>query len=240
MKVDKRRDLSILEIGNGNSLVIACDSCGGIGLKKYDVLKCEPFYVGAFTSRVALMEVLASGASIVSVVNNICCEMNDTGKEIIRGIKHELSMINADQTFLTGSTEENFKTDMTALGVTVVGIAKSSELRFHKAQSGDYITLIGSPKVGHEINLTYDSDLATYNDIKSLLTEKYVLEIVPVGSKGIFYECSEIAKYNKMELKIINTEIDLYKSAGPATCVLALISKDNPTLDRYNLIAKLI
>jgi hypothetical protein len=60
MDVLKIRDLTLIKIDSEKTMVIACDSCGSIGMKKYDVLKVPPFFTGKFTTKVALMEVLCS------------------------------------------------------------------------------------------------------------------------------------------------------------------------------------
>ena len=58
----KGRDVEVVQIDSNYSIVTACDSCGGIGLKQNDVVKCSPNIVGRFTTRVALMEVLSVNA----------------------------------------------------------------------------------------------------------------------------------------------------------------------------------
>jgi selenophosphate synthetase-related protein len=117
MIVEKIRDLTIVNISDKNAIVVACDSCGSIGMKKGDVLKIPPFYSGKFTARVGIMEVLCTGAEVVTIVDTVSNEMEPTGNEIIRGIKEELKAANINEVVLTGSTEENFPTISTALGV---------------------------------------------------------------------------------------------------------------------------
>jgi hydrogenase maturation factor HypE len=68
----KYRDVDIVTLPNKDILVIACDSCGGIGLKDQDVVKAPPFIVGKYTARVCLMEVFAVGAMPAAMTVNIC------------------------------------------------------------------------------------------------------------------------------------------------------------------------
>ena len=236
INVWKRRDLAIVDMGQ-NSLVIACDSCGGVGKKENDVLKAEPSIVGAFSVRVVLMEVLAAGAEIVSISNAVCNEMNGTGIKIINGIRQELIRANLATDLLTGSTEENFKTSMTAVGVTAVGVVHKNELRFNQCKKGDCIIHIGIPKVGAEVTFD-DNEIASYDDIRFLLAAKAVREIVPVGSKGIQYEAELLAEIQQLKFVALETEIDLLKSAGPATCMIAAVSKEY--VSKYNVIGKLL
>lgn len=223
--LNKRRDIDILNMGE-KSLVIACDSCGGIGLKENDFLKVPPKYVGTLTTRVVLFEILSTGAKVISLSNAICNEMNSTGKFIIDGVKEELKKADISCNFLTGSTEENMPTTMTALGMTCVGILHNDDFKFKKAKKGDIFVLYGLPLVGAEINLDDDRLIAKYSDLYSLLEFDGTLEIAPTGSKGILYECEELSKLNNMKFKQDeNVDIDLMKSCGVSTCLVVLVDK---------------
>ena len=102
----------------------------------------------------------------------VCNEMDPTGNEIVKGIKEELKFAEIDGVILTGSTEENINTTSTAVGITVVGIVSNKELKVNKVKSGAIIISIGIPKVGNEVKLEYDNEIASYNLIKKLLFEK--------------------------------------------------------------------
>ena len=217
-----RRDLTIVPVAGENCLVIACDSCGSVGLKEGDILKLSPRYTARFTARVALTEVLCSGALPVTIVNGVAGEMNPTGEAMILGIRDELKNAGITDIVLTGSTEENFATSMTALAITVIGIAKESELRFESAVREDAIVLLGNPAVGTEVDL---ESTGFYSEIGLLLSLPEVKEIVPVGSKGIAYEAETLASLSGMVFKPDKTEIDYSKSAGPATCLIILCAK---------------
>jgi len=214
-----RRDLTIISLEGENCLVISCDSCGSIGLKDADAFKLAPRYVSKFTTRVALTEVICCGALPVSVTNGVANELEPTGEETILGIHDELSNAGLANIVLNGSTEENFKTSMTALAITVIGVAKKNELKFGHAVAGDIMILLGSPGVGTEVEL---ESKGFYDEIRLLLPLQDVKEIVPVGSKGIAYEAQTLAKLNGIAFKPYKTEIDYFRSAGPATCMLVL------------------
>jgi len=214
-----RRDLSILPIGDQTCLVIACDSCGAIGVKEHDVLKLSPRYVGKFTTRVALTEVICSGAKPIAITNGTACEMNPTGIETILGIQEELKNADITDIILTGSTEENFPTSMTSLAITVIGTAKKNKLKFGHALKGDKLILLGTPVVGSEVNL---NSTGFYPELSRILPLSAVKEIVPIGSKGVAYEAEMLASLSSTAFKLYETEIDYRKSAGPATCLLIL------------------
>ena len=238
MKVYKRRDLTIIETSDAQAVVVSCDSCGSIGMKESDELRTDNFIVGKFTARVTLLEVLASGAVPVLLADMICNEMNDTGREIIAGIREELKRCGCQDIEITGSTEENFRTKMTALGMTVIGHAPVSELRFRKAKPGTKILLYGSPQVGEKVDI---SSNIIYEKLNFLLKSEGVLEIVPVGSKGIRYEADELASLNGLKSSLTEGAADYSASAGPATCLIALSDDYEPAkYEGYKLIGELV
>ena len=226
MKVRKVRDLTLITLHKDQTMVVACDSCGGIGLKAGDILKVPPIYVGSFTARVVIMEVMCSGAEIVTVTNAVCNEMEPTGREIIKGIQKEVKAAGIDEIVLTGSTEENFSPPSTGVGITAIGIADNKKLKINNIEEA-LIVSVGIPKVGEEIDLEGDREIIDYGTIKTLLEKPWVYEIVPVGSKGIVYEAEQLAVNNRLELILENDiNVDIRKSAGPATCIIAAINRE--------------
>ena len=214
-----RRDLTIVPLGSRDCIVIACDSCGAIGSKEGDVLKLPPRYSGKFTARVALTEIMCSGALPVTITNGVSCEMSPTGEETISGIYDELKNAGIADIVLTGSTEENFTTSMTALAVTVIGTAEQSKLKFGRASAGDKLILLGTPKFGSEVDL---ESKGFYTEIRRLLQLSEVREIIPVGSKGVAYEVETMTTFNNADFALYDTGIDYFKSAGPVTCLLII------------------
>jgi hypothetical protein len=248
MEVSKVRDLTLIKIDKNKTMVVACDSCGSVGMKEGDSLKVSPFYTGKYTARAALLEVLCTGAEIVTVVDAICNEMENTGEKIIRGIEEELNAAGINRVVLTGSTEENFTTVSTALGITVIGIVDTNALRVNSVRVNSILISIGIPKVGGEVKLNNEQDIVQdivhYSDIDILLKTRGVYEIIPVGSKGIFYEACQLAKNNSMILEIEkNINVDIMKSAGPSTVIIAAISdkvmNDIKHLRNFNIIGSI-
>lgn len=244
MKISKVRDLTLISLDENKTMVVACDSCGSIGMKDGDALKVPHHYVGKFTLRVPLMEVMCAGAEVVTITDAVCNEMEPTGSEIIKGIKEELESAGIADIALTGSTEENFKSISTGLGITVIGIAENKDLKVNAISENCKIISLGIPKVGAEIGLDKDLDIVNYGDLRKLLSSDGVYEIVPVGSKGILYEVLQLAKNNNMKF-VLNEEIkiDVYKTAGPSTVVIAAVKNEviNEVLsdDKVNIIGEL-
>lgn len=233
------RDVLILQMPDERLLVIGCDSTGGIGPKPLDRVKVDGYTLGRFTARVALMEVLATAARPVALVNTLSVEMDPTGWEVLRGIKDEARRAGLDPDLaITGSHEKNVQTDQTGLGVTAIGLARVGELRIGTAHPGDAIVSIGLPRVGDEVVETVrrgeESLLADVGDVIRLLGMDFVHEILPVGSGGVAAEARTLARGVGCEVRFVkDPQIDLRKSAGPSTVVLAAVpQRDIPRLAR--------
>lgn len=217
----KGRDVEVVQIDSNYSIVTACDSCGGIGLKQNDVVKVSPYITGRFTVRVVLMEVLSVNAIPKTISIAISNEPNPTGDEIINGVLEELKAANLGSIPMAISTEKNIETSQTALGITVVGICENDKIRAAKSRSGDFIYCLGIPKVGNEINGLYDNEIVQLNSIKELIKLNEINDIVPIGSKGILEEIEMLCK--NVNCKFIYEPegyVDIYKSAGPSTCLV--------------------
>lgn len=240
MKTIKHRDLTLTSIPGG-TLVVACDSCAGAGEKAHDVLRVAPYYAGRFCARVPLMEVLAFGARVAAVNDALCCEMEPTGREILRGVGDELAAAGVEAAVLSGSTEENFPTTTTGLGVTVVGYVEG-EARWTAGRPGDFVYCIGLPKMGAQVVLEGDPEIVCYQDIRALRDRAAVGELIPVGSKGIRWEAENAASCYGLHFvprEDCPPAVDLEASAGPATCLLAVTGEPLEEQGRVRLVGRL-
>ena len=214
------RDVNLVTLNDDCYLAIACDSCGGVGEKEKDVVKVSPYIVGRFTTRLNLMEILSVGASPKALTAAICNEHKPTGEGILMGIKDELKELSLDLP-ITISTEKNMKTCQTGLGITIIGLVKKQNLHINKTKAGDMLFCVGIPKVGNEVSLD-DTQIATSSLVKELLQISDIHDIIPVGSKGIKGEAEMLVSFLGLKLNWNkNLPIDINKTAGPATCVLA-------------------
>ncbi|MBE3571986.1 MAG: alpha-ribazole kinase [Moorella humiferrea] len=217
------RDLTILDLEAQRSLVIACDSAGAIGPKEADVVRVPGYVLGRFTARVALMEVLAVGAWPVCIVNTLCVEPEPAGAAIREGVADEVRSLGIDpEKALTGSSEKNVPTIQSGIGITVIGLATTAELLIGRLAAGDALALFGRPKVGTEVFLD-DPEIADLQTVRLLLDQPGIREIVPAGSRGILAEARDLAALYRLQINWRPglSELDLHKSAGPATCILA-------------------
>lgn len=186
--------------------VITTDCAGSIGEKIHDQVKIDYYTLAYFTLRNAIVENLSKGGTIEAIIYSNF--ISDNSLEMLsNGMKQVLKELNLDVEIL-GSTESNFNMKESAFAVTVIG--KKSELSLKRFS--DY-AVIGIPLVGDEV-VTYKQDVISLEEIMLLLKSSTISRVFPIGSKGINDRMNTILGF-----EFESQEIDLYKSAGPSTCV---------------------
>ncbi|OLN29399.1 AIR synthase related protein [Desulfosporosinus metallidurans] len=214
------RDVEVVAINTEQLLVASCDSCGAIGMKDLDELQISWSITGRLTTRVALLEVLATGAVPLMMTVAISNEPYPTGEGILEGVKEEFAAAGLTLPMAI-STEKNMNTQQTGLGISVIGVAKKNRLRIGTSLSGDDVYCLGLPKVGPEVSNPEDPEIVQANHIRVLLDSLGVHDIIPVGSRGIRTEAQLLASNSNSRLIVDPTcLLDLDKSAGPSTCVI--------------------
>lgn len=217
------RDVRLLRLDGERIIVVSCDSAGGIGPKPLDRVRVDAQTVGRFTARVALMEALSVGADPICLANTLAVEPDPTGIQIIKGIQDEVRYAGLDtRIVMTQSTEKNVAVSQTGVGVTVVGTATVRSLKIGQCRREDAIVAIGLAHVGEEvIQGQKKRRIADTRDVRVLLSLRFVREIIPVGSQGMQHEAETIAEDSNLRFRLRpGLELDLRKSAGPATVVL--------------------
>jgi len=221
------RDLTIMDISDEKRMVISCDSAGGIGDKKNDIVKVDPEIIGLYTTQGPLMELLAQGVKPVCIVDNLGVSMNNTGERLLKGIKRALEPLELeDDVLITGSTEENMPVSQTFIGITIIGLIDKSKWRIKKPISGNILVAVGIPLVGDEV-VNYKGKTFSTGILLELLDKPYVKDIIPVGSKGIEYEMGILARTNHLSYTLAKEiPIDIKKSAGPSTCGIIAMEEE--------------
>ena len=225
----RRGDVSILKVPTGHSIVVGSTSSGSVGPKEMDKVKVDGRVLGKFLARVALMDVIAAGAFPVLLSATLGVEKESTGNSILEGIRREARSIGLDPNqVLMENTEDNFTTVQTGAGLTVIGFANEDELRLGKTLPHDLIVAIGCPKVGEEvIAAEARGEIADLKNVTQLCQKKYVHDIAPVGGFGIASEAKIMAYGVGRQFRLLEVQgLDLNKSAGPATVVLATIDRE--------------
>lgn len=230
-RVSKFRDLTLVDLIGDIVMVIACDSNAGCGEKPDDTFHWPYEMAVKSMLKVPLMEVLAAGAAPMIIIDNLCMEMEPTGRKIIKYMREQLREFGFDPDVqLTGSTEDNAKTTQTGTGLTVIGIATKQNLRLSRTKKGDMVACVGVPKGGPGSTHTEDDpDIAGVRSTLQLCSLDSIHEILPVGSHGVLYEADELAKYSSCAFEPLKEmpPIKLVGSAGASTAVLVSFDRSD-------------
>jgi hypothetical protein len=206
-------------------LAVSCDAAGGVGSKPLDGVRADPKLVGRLTARVALMELLAIGADPIVLSGTFCVEPKPTGDFVLEGICQELTHAQLGNIPIACSSEKNFKVKQTGIGLTAIGFVRKPLLKIGRCVGGDDVIAVGEPRVGPEvIHAERNHRIADTLDVIKLRTSPYVHELIPVGSRGTFYETQVMARDSDLSFEASHPQpIKLKKSAGPATVLLLAI-----------------
>lgn len=228
------RDILFIPSSEERELVISTDCSGGIGEKPDDVVFATNCLVSYFSMRVAIMELLAVGATPTAVVLS-----NFTGDqswhEYVEGIHQVCGELQISPLPLVGSTETNMSLQQSAIGLTVLGEIHNQQKRIKKTPGNAKFAVIGEPLVGDKV-ITEKARVAPLSLFRTCLELTGIYELVPVGSKGILYELELLLKINEFSIcKIAGSSLNLYVSSGPATCFI--ISYDEVIEEKLQEIA---
>jgi hypothetical protein len=179
------------------------------------------------TARVALMELLATGADPIAITGTFAVEPQPTANLVLEGVREEVRNARLGGVRILCSSEKNVKVDQTGIGVTAIGLLSNSAMKIGRCREGDEIIAIGDPSVGQEVVAAEKTRrVADTLDVIRLRGNPVVHELIPVGSKGILYEARAMARDSKLSFEPLDSQnIDLRKSAGPATVLLAALGK---------------
>lgn len=195
-------------------LVTAADSCGAIGDKPGDALHVPPELAAELTARVALLEVLCTGAVPAFAALNVCNEP-ETGERLLVGFRRA-----APRLPMVMSTEKNMPTSMSAFGVSVTGMCRPEALRLGRAAAGDRLFCADLPLCGGEV-LASSVALFSPAHLAALFADSRVHTVIPCGSGGILKEAHVLAAESRLSATIeAPPGLDLVKSAGPASCAV--------------------
>ncbi|PFA62121.1 ATP-binding protein [Bacillus sp. AFS015802] len=221
----QHRDVLSISISEEDELIIASDCSGGIGRKTADVVKVDPEIVGYYSFRVAVMECLAVGARLKAV--QLLNFTDDTvWEKYCQGVRTGLCELGIDDISITGSSESNIILNQSALGLTCIGIRKKKPLQLSRDNLS--YALIGTPLVGDEV-MGHESSIAPLNLFNKCIHHPSIIDILPVGSKGVRHELSLLTgrPLRKGEVHSLH---DLEKSSGPATSFIITYKPEEETV----------
>jgi hypothetical protein len=217
------RDTITIPLNSQESLIVGSDNSGGIGKKAEDHVQVSYETVAYYSFRVAAMECISAGGEPVSVVlHNYCGD--DSWSELVNGVQIGLAELKLGDIPITGSTESNFHLKQSAVGLIVLG-KKPLDKMTEKIFSNDLkFAIIGKPLVGNEV-IDFPNEivpLSTFREVSNLLD----IMIWPVGSKGILSEFNQMFPTKVFTKEMLDTNVDVLKSSGPATCFLIAFDQE--------------
>ncbi len=215
------RDIITIPFPNPGSIIVSTDTSGGIGNKPGDLVQTDPEMVAYYCFRVAVMECMSGGGIPFSVIIQ-----NFTGDSVwgnyVKGVERGLRELELNEMEVTGSTETNFHLNQSAIGVTILGRKRNFS---EKTNSKLRYAVIGKPLVGNEV-LNFPHNVAPLSTFRWCCEEEAISSVLPVGSKGIFYEFS-LLHSEKVSPNKIECELDLNKTSGPSTCfIISYLEKE--------------
>lgn len=214
------RNVQLVSVGT-EELVLASDNSGAIGLKEWDQVTVPYDVVGYYSLRVTVMELLAAGASLSSIIlYNFCGEQ--AWGDLVSGIHRGLGELGIGDVAITGSTESNFSLMQSAVGLTVMG-RRTSFAKFEALErtSDLQLAVIGVPLVGQEV-IDHEDQVAPLALLQQMAAIGGVT-ILPVGSKGIVEKVCRLFQQSFVANQL-TCAVDVEKSAGPSTCFLCACS----------------
>ncbi|MCT1901201.1 hypothetical protein [Oceanobacillus sojae] len=211
----------ILPLGADKELVIATDNSGAIGEKEADLVKTSNQIVGKFACRVVLMECLAEYAEPAAVImQNFTNE--EAWQDYKAGVFEELNNAGFAGLPITGSTESNFQTLQSGLGLTLIG--KREKRNRYQWTGKESFAVIGAPFNGQAV-LDNSGKIPSAALLKKIADTAGVKSIMPVGSKGI---AETFQQWTGLRTEF-ESVLDLQASAGPATCFLIAFEQESKT-----------
>ncbi|WP_066064653.1 AIR synthase related protein [Neobacillus soli] len=213
------RNIITIPFNSQDSLIIASDNSGAIGMKEDDFVRAPYETVAYYSFRVAVMECIAAGGQPISVVLHNFCG-NEPWDELVRGIQKGLSELKLKNVSITGSTESNFTFMQSAVGLIVLGKKSTNQTTLETYSNQMKIAVVGLPLVGSEVIDQHD-EVAPLSIFQEICMMDGVMTW-PVGSKGILSELNQMFPIEGFSREKVITTVDVLKSSGPATCFIAV------------------
>lgn len=213
-------DIAIVPLSKQFELVIASDNSGAIGMKQLDEVNVPNEVTSYYACRVAYMDLIrAKGEPKVIVMQNFTGD--SAWHEYKLGVNRFLKETKVQQLPITGSTESNFTTVQSGIGLTIIGTrpTKSDDISPRLDESASF-AVIGKPLVGNQA-IEQAEQIAPISLYEKFVRMTEIIDVMPVGSKGILVEWQKLTGKESN----LRSELNLTQSGGPATCFIIAYSK---------------
>lgn len=219
------RDITRVSLGPSEDWLIASDISSGIGLQEHDVLQVPYPMVGAFATRVAMLEILSAKGTVKAIQYLIGGAYEAVVLPVVQGIQEELQRAGIEVP-INGSHESNMEVTTTSVGITALGVGEP-EARGNGEPYAVYV--LGRPLVGPEV-VAHPEWIVTYEELRRALAHPSTMRMVPIGSRGIRQELQVLASLQGAPLEeIAMTDEALDHSGGPATSVVVAVCAEGET-----------
>lgn len=206
-----------------NHYVVTVDNSGCIGEKPLDKVSVSNETAAYYTARVGLLEQWCAGSHPTHLFLSNFTD-DDAWEDYERGIAKAFEEIGEKMPPISGSTESNFKALQSGLSLMMLGkiVQEISE------ESCDWF-VIGKPLVGQEV-IDEPENVVKLSEVHLLIKLGIAKRIWPVGSKGIGAEFEKLFKGFQVECNL-----PLDQSAGPSTCVIVAVKKEDVSQLKENV-----
>lgn len=195
--------------------VVTVDNSGCIGEKEQDVVKVSNELTAYYSARVGLFEQWCAGSHPTHLfLSNFTGD--DAWKDYEKGISKAFEEIGEKMPPISGSTESNFQSLQSGISLMMVG----KIMRDLSAELCEWF-IVGKPLVGEEV-IKQQDNVVKLSEIYLLYKLGILERVWPVGSKGIGAELERL--FNGFQ---VECSLPLEKSAGPSTCVIVAVKKEN-------------
>ena len=219
------RDITRVSLGPDEDWMIASDISSGIGLQEHDVLQVPYSMVGAFATRVAMLEILCAKGTVKAIQYLIGGAYDAVVIPVVQGIQEELQRAGI-KVPINGSHESNMAVTTTSVGITALGLGVPEVTGAGEPYA---VYVLGRPLVGPEV-VEHPERIVTYEELRRALVHPSTLRMVPVGSRGIRQELQVLASLQGAYLEeIAMTDAELDHSGGPATSVVVAVCAEGET-----------
>ncbi len=220
------RDITRIPFQEGMDWIIASDISSGIGMQDHDVLHVPYAMVGAFATRVAMLELLCAGGTVKAIQYLVGGAYDTVAVPVIEGIQEELERAGIAVP-INGSHESNMIVSTTSVGITALG-SGPAEVPCTGEPYAVYV--LGRPLVGTEV-LDYPEWIVTYEEVRKALAHPGTERVIPVGSRGIRQELDVLRHLQGHGIDTVDVTDDvLDHSGGPATSVVVAVTAKGEAL----------
>ncbi|MBX5467681.1 MAG: hypothetical protein K6U14_09370 [Firmicutes bacterium] len=187
------RQLTVLDRGQGEGLLLAHHSVVGVGPATHDSVVVPARDVGYFAARAVTFAVVATGAVPLALLFHLVPEDAKVLAAVEEGIAEFLAASELTHLPWSKPLESVTALPVTAVGLAMVGWWEATRFKLGRAERGDDLYLIGHPlRAPQHRYARADTIMPSTRHILDLLPHAH--DLVPVGVEGVFAAAQSLAQ----------------------------------------------